>query len=715
MQKDNILYGLEPFERIVSVEAKDDKAEIFLEDKQGRVQRRIFENKDWILSNRPVDQSWTRLSGQLHYRYIKYLDSYSEVYQIKKNNKHLDFFTIADAKERFLVTNGFTYHKGMKHGEISVLSFDIETTGLYHDNDAKILSISNTFRKNNVITRKMFCYDEYETQGELLKAWCKWVYSIDPSVITGFNINMFDLPYMAFIAEKEEVKLRLGRDESPLYFNKWESKFRKDGSQSHHYFKPHIYGREIIDSYFMAIKHDVGRKYESYKLKYIIKFEGLEKKDRTFYDASLIRENYKIPAEWLKIKAYCADDGDDGLALYDLYSAPFFYSAQIIPKSFQLITESAEGSKINSLMVRSYIQEHHSLPKQTESYHFEGAISLGNPGIYKNVFKIDVASLYPSIMINWEVCDEKKDPKKYFLHIVKELTNQRLTNKALAKETKDPYYTGLEQSQKILINSAYGFLGAEGLLFNSPEKAEFITGMGRDILSTAMNWCKNKLFTLVNADTDSISFCKPDGSSFTEKERQELLNEINDLFPSRIKFEDDGYYDWIIVVKAKNYILKTGDQIKYKGSAIKATAKEAALKQFIKDIIESIFNEKRNYLEIYNSYVKEILDIKDITRWCSKKTITTKTMESKRANETKIKDAIEDSEYGEGDKVYTYFDQDLNLKLVENFDGKYNVDKLLEKLYKTALTFESIIEKETFINYKLKKKKVLLNDFNKIS
>lgn len=507
-----ILYGKDILDRIISIEVKDKIATIFRQEPDGSISTIEQDNDNWILSANKLHTNSKPLHGNLNYKYITFLDKDSSIYQFKKVHASEDLFSISNPKERFMVANGISYHKGLKHDEVSILSFDIETTTLEHTDDAKILLIANTFRSQGKITKKMFVYDDYKNQGQLLKAWCNWIQDINPAIITGYNINLFDIPYINFIAQENNVKLNLGRDNSNLKIETYESKFRKDGSQFYTYHKPKVYGREIIDGLFLALKYDIGRKYENYKLKNIIAQEGLEKVDRTFYDANQIRYKYMIPEEWAKIKAYAADDGDDALAIYDLMSAPMFYSAQIIPKSFQAITETATGSQVNSIMIRSYLQDGHSLPKANEKTSFEGGISLGNPGIYKNVFKIDVSSLYPSIMIQYEVYSAEKDPNKYFLEIVKTLTEERLKNKKLSKETGNRYYSDLEQSQKILINSLYGFLGAPGLLFNAPEKASFITSTGREILETAINWAEIKKFKLVNADTDSISFSKLDSN-----------------------------------------------------------------------------------------------------------------------------------------------------------------------------------------------------------
>ena len=86
-------------------------------------------------------------------------------------------------------------------------------------------------------------------------------------------------------------------------------------------------------------------------------------------------------------------------------------------------------------------------------------------------------------------------------------------------------------------------------------------------------------------------------------------------------------------------------------------------------------------------------------------------MESERANETKIMDALGEDEFSEGDRIYLFFKNDDSLELVDKFDGiDYNKDKLLEKIYKTLKTFETVIDFKSFINYKLKKNKKLLGE-----
>lgn len=492
---DKLIYGKNPIEKVVSVEIDEDQAIVFTEDEEG-IKRTVLPHKYWYLQSKPGANA-IKLHGSLHYQYgkqFKERNSWSQALaKLRKTGQ--DFFTIYDHKEAFLVKDGVTYFKGLKHTDPSALAFDIESTGLHRNESSKVLLISNTFRKNGNIIRKLFAYDEYESQADLIVAWCDWVREMDPSLLIGHNCYTYDLPYLNHVANMHGVDLKLGRDGSDTYFNTRPSQFRVDGSRSQEYHKVRVWGREVVDTMFLAIKYDTAsKKYNSYGLKSIIKQEGLEKENRVHYDSSKIRFNYTNYSEWKLIKEYCEHDADDALALYDLMSPSLFYMTQIVPKSFQSMLESATGSQINTIMIRSYLQEGHSIPKADPVKAFPGAISRGKPGIYKNCIRWDVSSLYPSIMLQYKVFDEEKDPNCNFLKILEKLTKQRLEYKRIAKETKDPYYEGLQSSVKIAINSFYGFLAAPGLQFNSVECADFVTATGRKILSIAVEWATGSSF-----------------------------------------------------------------------------------------------------------------------------------------------------------------------------------------------------------------------------
>ncbi len=221
-----------------------------------------------------------------------------------------------------------------------------------------------------------------------------------------------------------------------------------------------------------------------------------------------------------------------------------------------------------------------------------------------------------------------------------------------------------------------------------------------------------KNFTLVNCDTDAIMVCKPDSTPFTKEEQASLLQQLNEQFPERIRWEADGVFEFVAVLGGKNYILYDGKAIKLKGSALRDPKRSPALKEFMDEVIDAMVFEKGGYTEIYNKYVKEILDVKDIKRWSSRKTLSSTMLKSDRTNETRVVDALAGSNYVEGDRFYTFYESPEKITLVENFSGVYDKKKLLGSLYDKAEIFSTVLPtKELFIKYTLKKNEKLLNDF----
>lgn len=110
--------------------------------------------------------------------------------------------------------------------------------------------------------------------------------------------------------------------------------------------------------------------------------------------------------------------------------------------------------------------------------------------------------------------------------------------------------------------------------------------------------------------------------------------------------------------------------------------------------------------DIYHNYIKKVRDgipKDEIKSWCSKKTLTEKIWSSERTNESKIKDAIEGTEYKESDKIWTYFKEDGSLGLMENYNYDYDKTKMYEKIFRSINIFENILPEDLFLNYKLKK------------
>ena len=518
----NLVYGSEKTRNVVSVEVKDSEVYIYTETPEGvELEQRPI--KHYFLTDVKPLIPHTRLSGDLHFKYLTEFGTAEEKqravgqligkYGREGYRNHL--FNLYDPREEYMVRNGMTYFKGMSPSDVSILSFDIETNKTLDPTlpHSKTLLISNTLRKAGKITRKLFALDEYKNELSMILAWCDWVREMDPSILTGHNIFGFDLYYLQRrlqITQKTQIEkknvvmkgLPLGRDGSEMTISKSVSQFRKDGSQSYDYHKTQIFGREIIDGFFMSIRYDIGRDFPSYGLKPIVEHLGMEKADRIKWDwenddPAEIFEKRKEPGfqeKWAEYKEYCIDDSDDSLKLFDLMIGATFFATKNVPISFQTMYESASGKQLNLILIRGYLQKQHSIPRPSEKPPFQGAISLGMPGVYKNVFGLDFSRLYPSIIMQWEVFDKKKDPLGLFLEIARFFALERDKVKAEyeklkaedgdEKEVNKVY--NKQNSMKQIANSCYGLNGTPGLHFNSPPNASFITEKGRELFEQVL-------------------------------------------------------------------------------------------------------------------------------------------------------------------------------------------------------------------------------------
>lgn len=214
-------------------------------------------------------------------------------------------------------------------------------------------------------------------------------------------------------------------------------------------------------------------------------------------------------------------------------------------------------------------------------------------------------------------------------------------------------------------------------------------------------------FIIVNADTDSVSFCKQDMSVFSEEEQDELLKSLNSLYPDKISWEDDGLYQVLVVVKAKNYIKLHDGKLEIKGSGLKDPKKQPAIREFMDKIINClVYDKKDEIVNIYHEYIREAHNLKDISRWTKKMTITESVLNPKRTNEQKVLDALKGQKIQMGDKIFCYFKNDDSLGLQEFWDNDHNILKMMGNLYNSLNVFKNVLDMTHYVKFTLKSHEV---------
>jgi DNA polymerase elongation subunit (family B) len=255
--------------------------------------------------------------------------------------------------------------------------------------------------------------------------------------------------------------------------------------------------------------------------------------------------------------------------------------------------------------MREYLRKKVSIPKPKGKSSFEGGYTdIFQEGVVRNVLHCDVASLYPSILLAFDLAPTE-DTLGVFPKLLKDLRDFRLEAKRRAKEAPSPrehdYYQALQQTFKVLINSFYGYLGTEIHPFSDPEIASEVTRKGRELIRQMLGWLKKEGAEPVEIDTDGIYFTHPE-SVHSHEAAQTLVERLSESLPAGIEVELDGLYPAMFSYKKKNYALLEEDgNVVIKGSALRSRGMEPYLRDFLSDMLKYLLEgrgeEVRNAVE----------------------------------------------------------------------------------------------------------------------
>ncbi|NTV49452.1 MAG: DNA polymerase II [Geobacteraceae bacterium] len=518
------------------------------------------------------------------------------------------YLFLPDLSHQYMLASGTTLFKGMEFSELRCLALDIET------DCAKGYSFSNPERPEDRILsialkdshgEETVLRGDQLSEPEMLLALNDAILRCDPDVITGHNIFRFDLDYIGRRAEMHKIRLSWGRNGSQPHITphaRWSL-----AEKTLEYPRWDIYGRHIIDTYFLVQLYDIsGRNLQSHGLKAVAEHFGVAAEDRTYLEGADISTAFQNDPD--QLYRYNMDDARETLSLFHLLGYPWFLQSRIFPYSFQNCVIRGNATRINSLFLREYLYRGHAIPARTSSAApFEGGYTESSfSGIIGPIVHCDVASLYPSLMLTYRLAPAK-DTLGLFLPMLAELRRFRLNAKQLARDAAEDserrYFDALQQVFKVLINSFYGYLGAALHNFSDLAVAAEVTRLGRVTIKNMIDLLVSEGARPIEVDTDGIYFKPPDGC-LTEEAEREIVGRISQKLPEGIEVELDGRYRSMFAYKTKNYALQEYEgRILIKGSGLRSRRVEAYLREFMRDVIERLLTGKGDTVRrLYEGY-----------------------------------------------------------------------------------------------------------------
>ena len=379
---------------IVAVETDPAAGTATLYRREGAdVERLVAPLQSWVLARKTMDDS-IELAGRHPLRHLLVTRSGRAV-EFARSLASDQRLAYLDPVTSHLVASGETFYRGLPFEQLRRLQFDLETLDIYPERpDAAIVLIGV---HDSSGYERVLALDEFPSESQLIEEFVRIVRERDPDVLEGHNVFNFDLWYLNERARRQGVALTLGRDGSRMWLDESLRRSVPNGMVARYYRIP---GRQIVDTFYSVMRWDVARKLPNYKLKHVVRHLGIGDEGRALVDAANMRALWSNPDERAKLKLYCLDDARDTDRLSRLVTPNEFYQAQIVPESLQGIAFVGIGSRIERLMVRAYLARQHSIPRPRTAAPIEGAFAAAfEVGVFHDVVKCDVESLYPSLML----------------------------------------------------------------------------------------------------------------------------------------------------------------------------------------------------------------------------------------------------------------------------------------------------------------------------
>ncbi|HST30741.1 MAG TPA: DNA polymerase domain-containing protein [Chthoniobacterales bacterium] len=634
-EKNEILFGAGPTPRIVAIElGETGTVKVHRREKDGSTTTDVEPFRPFVWADSDVVDlgiEAEKLTGDLKFSWLITVDSWKELIALRNGlkNSSRDFFAFTDPVQHYLTATGRTLFKDLPFDELKRMQLEILA---FSEGDADhIMSIGVS---DNTGWEELIVVDSKqlpESEHAAIKRLTSLIKERDPDVIEGHDVFRVHLPYLVARAKKLKTKLDWGR--SGGFLRSRPSRLQI-AEKTIDYPKFAIDGRHFVDTFLLAQFYDVG-------LRTLTGFERADvAKHFGFCDSDEISglSGKELERAYLKNHSRFTQRALCGVreikAMSDLLSPSYFIQAQIFPYNYQDVIVRGNATRINALFLREYFRQKHSIPELPLPQTFEGGYTdIFFTGVAHNVWHCDVASLYPSIMLQFD-CFPTSDRLQIFRHLLTDLRQFRLDAKAKMRAAKNPaeqrHLEAFQNTFKILINSFYGYLGFAQGHFADFDAAARVTQIGRDLLKKMIDWLNQHGAKVIEVDTDGIYFVPPfaveanasaartvspakskgkaAGTATTIEEIEQLRAGLMKILPKGIDVEFDEQFEAMFSYKAKNYALLTKDgDVIIKGGALKSRGLEKFQRVFLEEMIKRIMEGKpEEIIALRNEFEKKI-------------------------------------------------------------------------------------------------------------
>ncbi|KAL3067979.1 hypothetical protein niasHT_037969 [Heterodera trifolii] len=454
---------------------------------------------------------------------------------------------------------------------------------------------------------------ECRDEKELLEKWAAFVLCVDPDLLTGYNIQNFDLPYILDRAKHlkiDKTVCLLSRIRGSMCRQRDAAMQSKQMGNRVNKFVS-MDGRIIFDVLQLVLREYKLRSYTLNNVSYF--FLGEQKEDVSYTFIPQLQNGSNMDRRRLAL--YCMKDAFLPLRLLDKLMLVINYieMARVTGCPLNFLVSRGQQVKILSMLLRK-TREHFLFLPVVEMGEGAGGDEVGYEGatvieplraFYKDpIATLDFASLYPSIMIAHNLCyttllpkgavakkaipSDWREGEDYIVtpsgdmfvkathrqgllpKVLEELLSARKRAKAELKKEKDPFrqmvLNGRQLALKISANSVYGFTGASRGKLPCLEISQSVTAFGRQMIEATKQMVEESYIAgavdglcpanakVIYGDTDSVmvKFGVKSVGEAMELGRH-AAREISRRFPPPIQLEFEKVYFPYLLINKKRY------------------------------------------------------------------------------------------------------------------------------------------------------------------
>jgi len=479
---------------------------------------------------------------------------------------------------------------------MKILAFDIECISHGGEvTDARtgtIIMISLVFSephngKSSVVlsTRPGQDVLSYASEKEMLEGFIEMIKAYDPDIISGYNINNFDIPYVLDRMRQNRVMPIFGRcNEKHVVTRKIMNRH-----------KTTIIGRVIVDS-FELIKKDYSL--QRYGLDFVANaLLGKKKHDVKYSDIEKLwkgsEEEFQKLVDYSRNDSVLAMELVTKLRLIDKYVALSKISGTLLQDTLN----TGETMRIENFLLREFNKYNYVYPckpnqmdiaKRDKSRKAElkgGFVLEPEKGLHSSVIVLDFKSMYPSIIQSFNICPTTLVTKEsgdsvgkvvevpsgtrfvtretkvgIMPGIVEHLMKKRQAIKRSLSKEDDPVKKNSLFAQqwafKIMANAFYGHMGYIRAKIYNLDIANAITACGREIIQKTKDEIENRFgYKVVYGDTDSVLVDVNENDMDKAKEIGTKISEhITKQLPGTIELEFEKFFKRFLPLTKKRYV-----------------------------------------------------------------------------------------------------------------------------------------------------------------